>query len=63
MQFKFIAVCVISCMTALVAAAPTPVTPPLDVEARVIPNPSRRDVDAPVAREPEPEPICRYGCY
>ncbi|KDR75678.1 hypothetical protein GALMADRAFT_140299 [Galerina marginata CBS 339.88] len=61
MQFKLVAALLLTCMTAVVSAAPVPVEiPPLDVESR---QNKAREINAEVAREAAPEPICgKYLC-
>ncbi|KAF8653307.1 hypothetical protein AX16_004007 [Volvariella volvacea WC 439] len=61
MQSKAIVAILFACMTAFVSAAPTPapINPPLDVEARAIPEGIEAREPVP---EANPEPICRYYC-
>ncbi|PFH52143.1 hypothetical protein AMATHDRAFT_2392 [Amanita thiersii Skay4041] len=62
MQTRVFAAILIASLAGFVSASPVPKNPPLDEVARTFPLP--RDSDAPVAREPspEPDPYCRWGC-
>ncbi|KAF5380502.1 hypothetical protein D9615_004689 [Tricholomella constricta] len=63
MQFIFVAAFALACAALSTSASPLPITPPLDMEMRAVHLSAREpEAAAPVARQPSPEPICRFGC-